>query len=206
MSATSVDMTGVGGAPPPKAHTTTYNHHHPTPPDTHTSGVVWWVAAAITCTGAFALICVLARALRLPHITAFCCRFGSLLQPATSHSPLLYQSAVYGERTDDHGMPEHAARTAVWSLAWAEVGLFVLAFVGTLLDCYWPRKQQLLHQPSDAVLGAWPNVAENQPHAEVHGAWLNGVKEWLVLFASDCPCDPVHLAPLQAVNYGQVRW
>jgi hypothetical protein len=36
-------------------------------------------------------------------------------------------ATVYGQRADDDGVPKEAARTAVWALAWVNLGLFVLS-------------------------------------------------------------------------------
>eukprot|EP00887_Chlorella_sp_A99_P002158 scaffold21.g2158.t1 len=54
--------------------------------------------------------------------------------------PAAVTTTVYGKRSDDARIPEESARTAVWGLSWAELGLFLAALLATLYDCYRPRK------------------------------------------------------------------
>lgn len=56
--------------------------------------------------------------------------------------PAAATTNIYGRRSDDRGLPEKGARTAVWSLSWAEVALFAIALIVTVADCLRPRKKR----------------------------------------------------------------
>ena len=97
-------------------------------------GLAWWIAAAVVATGArqqhaasaWALLSCQSAALLIGQLGFFM----SLLRRSHSHRTdrcgacLPVTLAVYGKNADDAGVPSHSARTAVWAMAWASVGLW----------------------------------------------------------------------------------
>ncbi|KAG7670277.1 hypothetical protein NADE_001880 [Nannochloris sp. 'desiccata'] len=63
-------------------------------------------------------------------------------------------ATVYSERADDLGLEEEPSRTAVWSLAWANVALFsILACLKIIKYFSRPRKIRYPVPPPGAVVG-----------------------------------------------------
>ena len=73
--------------------------------------------------------------------------------PPTCLLPARPPATVYGHRSDAQDVPQHAARTAVWSVAWVEVGLFAITLTVVLLDCFRPRKRRTA-EADDSKKGA----------------------------------------------------
>lgn len=76
-------------------------------------------------------------------------------------------ATVYSEKANDVGLEEEHARTAVWSLAWANVALFgILSFLQIIKYFSRPRKIRYPAPPSGAVVGT-PVAGRDPPYNQM---------------------------------------